>query len=165
MARRSTAGRIGGSAGAVVDGALSAEPASSRSRPPAIQADPAAGFSSHVATFSDFEMTAEFWSAEDTNSGLFIRCGSLRIRQLRQLLRDQHQRSARNDADRRHCRCPFAAPLSRKAPGSGAGSMCWPRAASRRKGQRRDAHRHARRETERWRGRFAGGRTDRLGSD
>src|SRR5262245_10107243 len=67
---------IGGVRWTVVDGALSAEPASQPITPTgdSKQTWPQ-GFLRSVATFSDFEMTAEFWSEEDTNSGLFIRCG------------------------------------------------------------------------------------------
>jgi hypothetical protein len=35
-----------------------------------------AGFLRSVETFSDFEMTVEFWSEEDSNSGVFIRVGT-----------------------------------------------------------------------------------------
>jgi hypothetical protein len=68
---------IGGVKWSVVDGALSAEPASQPITPTgdSKQTWPQ-GFLRSVATFSDFEMTAEFWSAEDTNSGLFIRCAA-----------------------------------------------------------------------------------------
>ena len=66
---------IGGVKWSVVDGALSAEPASQRITPTgdSKQTWPQ-GFLRSTASFSNFEMTAEFWSAEDTNSGLFIRC-------------------------------------------------------------------------------------------
>jgi len=61
----------------VVDGALSAEPASQPVPPTgdSKQTWPQ-GFLRSVPTFADFEMTAEFWSEQDTNSGLFIRCGT-----------------------------------------------------------------------------------------
>ena len=67
---------IGGVRWTVVDGALSAAP---KSQPIAPTGDSKQtwpqGFLRSVATFADFEITAEFWSEEDTNSGLFIRCG------------------------------------------------------------------------------------------
>jgi hypothetical protein len=54
---------------------MSAEPASQKIAPTgdSKQTWPQ-GFLRSTADFSDFEMTAEFWSDEDTNSGLFIRC-------------------------------------------------------------------------------------------
>jgi Domain of Unknown Function (DUF1080) len=66
---------IGGVRWTVVDGALSAEPATQPIAPTgdSKQTWPQ-GFLRSAANFSNFEMTAEFWSAEDTNSGLFIRC-------------------------------------------------------------------------------------------
>jgi Domain of Unknown Function (DUF1080) len=66
---------IGGVRWTVVDDALSAEPASQPITPTgdSKQTWPQ-GFLRSAASFSNFEMTAEFWSAEDTNSGLFIRC-------------------------------------------------------------------------------------------
>ena len=68
---------IGGVKWSVVDGAMSAEPASQPITPTgdSKQTWPQ-GFLRSAANFSDFEMTAEFWSAEDTNSGLFIRCAA-----------------------------------------------------------------------------------------
>ena len=68
---------IGGVRWTVVDGALSAEPAKQPITPTgdSKQTWPQ-GFLRSVATFADFEMTAEFWSEEDTNSGLFIRCAA-----------------------------------------------------------------------------------------
>ena len=68
---------IGAVRWSVVDGALSAEPAS---QPIAATGDSKQtwpqGFLRSVATFSDFEMTTEFYSEQDTNSGLFIRCAT-----------------------------------------------------------------------------------------
>ena len=66
---------IGGVKWSVVDGALSAEPASQPIAPTgdSKQTWPQ-GFLRSTSTFSNFEMTAEFWSEDDTNSGLFIRC-------------------------------------------------------------------------------------------
>jgi hypothetical protein len=66
----------------VVDGAMVADPGSqpaSKVQPPPANLSKtpitwASGFLRSVATFADFEMTAEFWSEENTNSGLFIRC-------------------------------------------------------------------------------------------
>ena len=68
---------IGGVRWSVVDGAMSAEPASQKIAPTgdSKQTWPQ-GFLRSVAAFGDFEMTAEFWSEEDTNSGLFIRCAA-----------------------------------------------------------------------------------------
>src|SRR5687768_13655379 len=68
---------IGGVRWTVVDGAMSAEPASQPIPPTgaAKQTWPQ-GFLRSVESFRDFEMTAEFWSEEDTNSGLFIRCAT-----------------------------------------------------------------------------------------
>src|SRR5687768_6363862 len=59
----------------VVDGAMSAEPAKQPITPTgdSKQTWPQ-GFLRTVDTFANFELTAEFWSEEDTNSGLFIRC-------------------------------------------------------------------------------------------
>jgi hypothetical protein len=67
---------IGGVNWTVEDGALSATPAAQEITPTgdSKQTWPQ-GFLRSVATFSDFEMTAEFWSEEDSNSGLMIRCG------------------------------------------------------------------------------------------
>ena len=67
---------IGGVNWTVVDGALSATPASQKVTPTgdSKQTWPQ-GFLRSVATFSDFEMTTEFWNEEDSNSGLMIRCG------------------------------------------------------------------------------------------
>ena len=66
---------IGGVKWSVVDGAMSAEPASQPITPTgdSKQTWPQ-GFLRSVESFRDFELTAEFWSVEDTNSGLFIRC-------------------------------------------------------------------------------------------
>ena len=59
----------------VVDGALSAEPALQKIAPTGASKQTwPQGFLRSTASFSNFEMTAEFWSEEDTNSGLFIRC-------------------------------------------------------------------------------------------
>src|SRR5688500_4554153 len=68
---------IGGVRWTVVDGALSADPESQPITPTgdSKQTWPQ-GFLRTTATFSDFEMTAEFWNEEDINSGLFIRCGT-----------------------------------------------------------------------------------------
>ena len=68
---------IGGVRWSVVDGALSAEPAS-QPQPPTGDSKQTwpQGFLRSVATFADFEMTAEFWSEQDSNSGLFIRCAT-----------------------------------------------------------------------------------------
>jgi hypothetical protein len=61
----------------VVDGALSATPVLQKIPPTgnAKQTWPQ-GFLRTVKTFSDFEMTAEFYNEEDSNSGLMIRCGT-----------------------------------------------------------------------------------------
>jgi len=66
---------VGGVSWTVVDGALSATPASQKVPPTgdSKQTWPQ-GFLRSAGTFSDFEMTAEFWNEEDSNSGLFIRC-------------------------------------------------------------------------------------------
>jgi hypothetical protein len=68
---------IGGVNWTVVDGAISATPAAQPVTPTgdSKQTWPQ-GFLRTVATFSDFELTAEFWSVDDTNSGLFIRCAA-----------------------------------------------------------------------------------------
>ena len=59
----------------VVDGALSAEPALQKIAPTGASKQTwPQGFLRSTSSFSNFEMTAEFWSEEDTNSGLFIRC-------------------------------------------------------------------------------------------
>src|SRR5262245_28299394 len=67
----------------VVDGAMvgdaASQPAAKPSPPPANnpQGKPitwATGFLRSKETFSDFELTAEFYSEEDSNSGLMIRC-------------------------------------------------------------------------------------------
>lgn len=66
---------IGGVKWSVVDGALSAEPAAQRIEPTGASKQTwPQGFLRSTASFTNFEMTAEFWSEEDTNSGLFIRC-------------------------------------------------------------------------------------------
>ncbi len=57
----------------VVDGALAANPSTQSATPPAT---PLQGFLRSTETFSDFELKAEFFAAEDANSGLFIRCGT-----------------------------------------------------------------------------------------
>ncbi len=62
----------------VVDGALAANP-SAQPAPVASASTPATplqGFLRSTEAFSDFELKAEFWAAEDANSGLFIRCGT-----------------------------------------------------------------------------------------
>ena len=66
---------IGGVNWTVVDGAISAIPANQTVTPTgdSKQTWPQ-GFLRSVAAFSDFEMTAEFWNEQDSNSGLFIRC-------------------------------------------------------------------------------------------
>jgi hypothetical protein len=68
---------IGGVNWTVVDGALAATPAAQKVTPTgdSKQTWPQ-GFLRSIATFSDFEMTAEFWNEEDSNSGLFIRCAA-----------------------------------------------------------------------------------------
>ena len=68
---------IGGVRWSVVDGALSAEPATQQIPPTgdSKQTWPQ-GFLRTVDSFSDFELTAEFWSEQDSNSGLFIRCAA-----------------------------------------------------------------------------------------
>ena len=40
----------------------------------AVQAHKGAGFLVSKQTYRDFEIKAEFWSDEDANSGIFIRC-------------------------------------------------------------------------------------------
>ncbi len=66
---------IGGVKWSVVDGALSAEPATQKVEPTGASKQTwPQGFLRSTQSFSNFEMTAEFWSLEDTNSGLFIRC-------------------------------------------------------------------------------------------
>ena len=68
---------IGGVKWSVVDGAMSAEPASQKIEPTGASKQTwPQGFLRTVESFRDFEMTAEFWSEEDTNSGLFIRCAT-----------------------------------------------------------------------------------------
>ena len=66
---------LGGVNWTVVDGAISATPAAQKVAPTgdSKQTWPQ-GFLRSVATFSDFELTAEFWSEQDSNSGLMIRC-------------------------------------------------------------------------------------------
>lgn len=66
---------VGGVNWTVVDGAISATPANQKVTPTgdSKQTWPQ-GFLRSVATFSDFEMTAEFWNEQDSNSSLFIRC-------------------------------------------------------------------------------------------
>jgi hypothetical protein len=66
---------IGGVKWTVVDGAMVAEPAKQPITPTgdSKQTWPQ-GFLRSVDSFRDFELTAEFWSEEDSNSGLFIRC-------------------------------------------------------------------------------------------
>ena len=68
---------IGGVKWSVVDGAMSAEPAKQPIAPTgdSKQTWPQ-GFLRTVESFRDFELTAEFWGEEDTNSGLFIRCAA-----------------------------------------------------------------------------------------
>ncbi len=67
----------------VVDGAMVgdavSQPAAKPLPPPANNPNGkpitwATGFLRSKETFADFELTAEFWSEEDSNSGLFIRC-------------------------------------------------------------------------------------------
>ena len=67
----------------VVDGAMVgdavSQPAAKPLPPPANNPNGkpitwATGFLRSKETFTDFELTAEFWSEEDSNSGLFIRC-------------------------------------------------------------------------------------------
>jgi hypothetical protein len=67
----------------VVDGAMVgdavSQPAAKPQPPPANNPGGkpitwATGFLRTKETFADFELTAEFWSEEDSNSGLFIRC-------------------------------------------------------------------------------------------
>jgi hypothetical protein len=68
---------IGAVRWSVVDGAISAEPASQPIPPTGASKQTwPQGFLRSVATFGDFELTAEFWSEQDTNSGLFIRCAA-----------------------------------------------------------------------------------------
>lgn len=61
----------------VVDGAISADPGT-QPVPPFGSAKQtwASGFLRTTQTFRDFELTAEFWSEQDSNSGLFIRCAA-----------------------------------------------------------------------------------------
>jgi hypothetical protein len=68
---------IGGVNWTVADGALAATPAAQKVIPTgdSKQTWPQ-GFLRSIATFADFEMTAEFWSEDDSNSGLFIRCAA-----------------------------------------------------------------------------------------
>jgi len=68
---------IGGVKWTVVDGALSAEPASQKIEPTGASKQTwPQGFLRSVGSYGDFELTAEFYSEEDTNSGLFIRCAT-----------------------------------------------------------------------------------------
>jgi len=68
----------------VVDGAMvgdaASQPAAKPLPPPANSPGKpitwATGFLRSVETFDDFELTVEFWSEEDSNSGLFIRVGT-----------------------------------------------------------------------------------------
>lgn len=62
----------------VVDGALVANPsAQSRPAPAKVTPDtPISGFLRSTGAFTDFELKAEFWADKNTNSGLFIRCGT-----------------------------------------------------------------------------------------
>ena len=68
---------IGGVQWTVTDGAISAEPVRQKVPPfgNAKQTWPQ-GFLRTTESFGDFELTAEFWSEQDTNSGLFIRCAA-----------------------------------------------------------------------------------------
>ena len=68
---------IGGVKWSVVDGAMSAEPASQKIEPTGASKQTwPQGFLRSVGSYGDFELTAEFYSEEDTNSGLFIRCAT-----------------------------------------------------------------------------------------
>ncbi len=69
----------------IVDGAMvgdaASQPAAKPLPPPANNPNGkpitwATGFLRSVETFDDFEMSVEFWSEEDSNSGLFIRVGT-----------------------------------------------------------------------------------------
>jgi hypothetical protein len=69
----------------VVDGAMvgdaASQPAAKPLPPPANNPNGkpitwATGFLRSVETFDDFELSVEFWSEEDSNSGLFIRVGT-----------------------------------------------------------------------------------------
>ncbi len=60
----------------IVDGEIVGDAASqpaAKPQPPRIWAS---GFLRSVESFDDFEMSVEFWSEDDTNSGLFIRVAS-----------------------------------------------------------------------------------------
>ncbi len=68
----------------VMDGALTADPGAqpaakvqpAPANAPGIPITWASGFLRSVASFGDFEMVADFWSEQNSNSGLFIRCAA-----------------------------------------------------------------------------------------
>ena len=45
-------------------------------------------------SYKDFQIKAEFWADDDTNSGIFLRCDGPRQDQLQDLLRGQYFRQA-----------------------------------------------------------------------
>ena len=63
-------------------------------------------------SYKDFQIKAEFWADDDTNSGIFIRCDEPRQDRLQDLLRGQHLRqAARPDLwHRRDRRCRQSRP-------------------------------------------------------
>jgi hypothetical protein len=65
----------------VVDGAITADPGAQpattvTTNPNGTTVTWASGFLRSVASFADFELKADFWSEQNTNSGLFIRCAA-----------------------------------------------------------------------------------------
>lgn len=69
--------RVGTATWKVANGALSADPSA---QPQVSSADgkmvPASGFLHTVRPYADFDLTAEFHSEKNTNSGIFIRCAA-----------------------------------------------------------------------------------------
>jgi hypothetical protein len=60
----------------IVDGAIVGDAASQPAAKPVPPRTWASGFLRSVESFDDFEMSVDFWSEADTNSGLFIRVAS-----------------------------------------------------------------------------------------